>query len=43
MDRGKDTKGQGKEHKETGKGTQADTDRDIDTDIDDFNGQLTKK
>jgi hypothetical protein len=38
-DRDADELGQG--HKGTGKGTQTDTDRD--TDIDNYNGQLTKK
>ncbi len=40
-DRDADEQGQG--HKGTGKGTQTDTDRYTDTDIDNYNGQLTKK
>jgi hypothetical protein len=43
MDRGRDTDRQGQGHQGTGKGSQTDMDRDTDTDIDNFNGQLTKK
>jgi hypothetical protein len=40
-DRDADEQGQG--HKGTGKRTQTDTDRVMNTDIDNYNGQLTKK
>jgi hypothetical protein len=38
----RDTKGQGQRHKRTGKRRQTDLDRDMDTEIDNFNGQFTK-